>query len=418
MADAHASEACSGNGVWVQLPPSALAKIIYASFGKLHSRRVGRVVMHRLAKPRRLKPSTGSNPVPSAAFKFYSIKFMAKRKIIILGFGGTIAMVPDSSGVLKPAKSVEEIISIVPSLKEMGDVSFEELERLDSTNINPSHWTKLALKIQELHDQADAIIVTHGTDTMAYTAGAVALALGRGLKIPVIFTGSQLPLVAYGTDARFNLENAMKTAIQACDEKIAEVTIVFSDRVLRAARTIKTSEARFPAFDSPSFPHLARIDAVGVNFIPETLKVQKETPLKVKPEFQRGILAIDLVPGLEPEILTKLLRSGGCQGLLLKSLGAGNVPSENEYSLLPVIREAVSVLKIPVLVSTKFVGGQTHMDIYEPGKLAMEAGAIPTGDLTDVMAQVKFMWALAQGHRLQDDLKRTMNTSFIGEITA
>ena len=343
---------------------------------------------------------------------------MSKRKIIILGFGGTIAMVPDSSGVLKPAKGVEEIIAIVPSLEEMANVSFQELERRDSTNINPGHWTKLALKIKNIHNQADAIIVTHGTDTMAYTAGGVALALGRGLKIPVIFTGSQLPLVAYGTDARFNLENAMKTALQACDEKIAEVMIVFSDSVLRAARAIKTSEAGFPAFDSPAFPLLARIDAVGVHFITETLRIEKETPLEVKSEFQRGILAIDLVPGLEPEILMKVLRSGGCQGLLLKSLGAGNVPSENEYSLLPVIREAVGVLKIPVLVSTKFVGGQTHMDIYEPGKLALEAGAIPTGDLTDVMAQVKFMWVLAQGHRSLDDLKQTMNTSFIGEITA
>jgi len=343
---------------------------------------------------------------------------MSKRKIVILGFGGTIAMVPDPSGVLKPAKSVEEILTIVPSLKEMADVSFKELECRDSTNINPSHWTKLALKIQEIHDQADAIIVTHGTDTMAYTAGGVALALGRGLKIPIIFTGSQLPLVAYGTDARFNLENSMKAALQACEEKIAEVMIVFSDSVLRAVRAIKISEAKFPAFDSPAFPHLARIDAIGVHFIPETFKAEPGIALEVKPEFQRGILAIDLVPGLEPNILLEVLRSGGCQGLLLKSLGAGNVPSENEYSLLPVIHEAVSVLKVPVLVSTKFVGGQTHMDIYEPGKLALEAGAIPTADLTDVMAQVKFMWVLAQGYNSLEDLRRMINTDIVGEITA
>ena len=114
----------------------------------------------------------------------------------------------------------------------------------------------------------------------------------------------------------------------------------------------------------------------------------------------------------------EVLRSGKCQGLLLKSLGAGNVPSEDEYSLLDVIREATHTFKIPVLVSTKFVGGNTHMDIYEPGKLAMEAGAIPTGDLTDVMAQVKFMWALAQGHRSSEELRNVINTSFVGEISA
>jgi L-asparaginase len=112
-----------------------------------------------------------------------------------------------------------------------------------------------------------------------------------------------------------------------------------------------------------------------------------------------------------------VLKSGTCQGLLLKSLGAGNVPSEEEYSILPVIEAATVKYKVPVLVSTKFVGGNTHMDIYEPGKLAMEAGAIPTGDMTDVMAQIKFMWALAQGHRDRKALEEVIKKSFVGEIS-
>ncbi len=340
-----------------------------------------------------------------------------KRKVMILGFGGTIAMVPDKEGVLKPAKSVEEIIAIVPSLREMADVNFQQLENLDSTNINPIHWTKLALHIEKIRDNVDAIIITHGTDTMAYTASAVALALGRGLGIPIIFTGSQLPLVAYGTDAQFNLENAMKVVLKACNENIAEVMIVFNDRVLRACRSIKTSEANFTAFDSPAFPYLARIDAVGVHFIPTALRVNKKSVLKVKSEFQRGILAIELIPGLEPDILLALLKSNKCRGVLLKSFGAGNVPTLGEYSLLPMIREAVNVLKLPILISTKFVSGQTRMGLYEVGKLALNAGAIPTGDMTDVMAQVKLMWALAQDHKSLADLKKVINTDFVGEIT-
>ncbi len=344
--------------------------------------------------------------------------FMIKPKVAILGFGGTIAMVPSSSGVLKPAKGVEEILAIVPSLKEMADVSFQELECLDSTNINPNHWKKLAHYIYKIHDKVDGIIVTHGTDTMAYTSSAVALALGRGLKIPVVFTGSQLPLIAYGTDARFNLENSMKTVLQASKEKIAEVMIVFSDHVLRAVRAIKTSEARFSAFDSPAFPPLARIDAIGIHFIPEALKKRKDFPLNLKTNFHRGILAIDLVPGFEPQLLREILKSGKCSGVLLKSLGAGNVPSEGEYSLLPIIQEVVQNYKIPVLVATKFIGGKAHMDIYEPGKLAREAGTIPTGDMTDVMAQVKFMWALAQGYRSKKTLEKIIYTNLIGEITS
>lgn len=340
-----------------------------------------------------------------------------RRKVAILGFGGTIAMARDR-GVLKPAKSEKKIAAFVASLGEEADVSFLQLENRDSTNLNPNHWTKLAYNIFEIHDQVDAIIVTHGTDTMAYTAGGVSLALGRGLKIPIVFTGSQLPLIDIGTDARFNLENSMKTVLRACDKGIAEVMIVFSDRVLRGSRAIKTSEARFAAFDSPAFPPLARIDATGVHFIPEARKVNRSVKLNIKPHFHRDILAIELVPGLKPGILWEVLKSGTCQGLLLKSLGAGNVPSEDdEYSLLPLIREAIGTFKIPVLVSTKFVGGQTRMNIYESGQLALKAGAIPTGDLTDVMAQVKFMWALAGGNQLSRNLERVIRTSVVGEIT-
>lgn len=343
-----------------------------------------------------------------------------RRNVLILGFGGTIAMVPNAAGVLVPAKTVEEIVAIVPSLREMAEVSLREVENRDSTNINPSHWTKLAFDIAQIHGQYDGIIVTHGTDTMAYTAGAVSLVLGRKLRIPIVFTGAQLPLITHGTDARFNLEWAMRTINAACEEKICEVMIVFSDLVLRASRAIKISESHFRAFDSPAFPPLGRITSTGVTFIPEVFRdesTSERSPLDITPHFQRGILSVEVVPGLEPGILLEVLRSGKCQGILLKSLGAGNVPSQDEYSLLPVIEAAINTYKVPVLVSTKFVGGRTYMDVSEPGKLALDFGAIPTGDLTDVMAQVKFMWALAQGHRSQEDLGRIINTSIVGEIT-
>lgn len=341
-----------------------------------------------------------------------------KKKVAILGFGGTIAMVPNEKGALIPAKSVKDLITFAHKLEELVEVTLTQLENRDSTNINHTHWAELANKIAEIHNEYDGIIVTHGTDTMAYTAGAVALALGKDLQIPVVFTGSQLPIVDPGTDARFNLENSMKTVLQACDEKIAEVMIVFSDRVLRAVRTIKTSEARFDAFDSPALPYLAQITATGVAFGPLAFRVNqdKSKELKAQAEFKRGILTIDLVPGLEPEILRNIIKSGNCEALLLKSLGAGNVPSENYYSLLPVIEETLK-LGIPVLISTKFVGGKTIPELYEPGRKALEAGAIPTGDMTDVIGQVKLMWLLGKGFTTMENLKKDFLTDYVGEIS-
>jgi len=341
---------------------------------------------------------------------------MDKKKILILGFGGTIAMIPGEKG-LKPAKSIEELLKEVPAIRECADVSFQQIENEDSTNIGPAHWSKLVMIIASECEKYDGILVTHGTDTMAYTATATSFALGRGLKIPVVFTGSQLPLVSFKTDARVNLERAVDTLVNASEEDVAEVMIVFNDVVLRANRSIKTSEASFNAFNSPAFSHLASINASKTIFSPAVLKKDESIEMQIKPQFDSNIIVIELVPGLKPSMLRSLVRSGESHGLLLKSLGAGNVPTLDEYSIVPVIAEAVS-LNIPVLISTKFVGGNVHADVYEVGVAALEAGAIPTGDLTDVASQVKLMWALAQGQTKREDLEDFINTNFVGEISS
>ena len=158
------------------------------------------------------------------------------KNILIIGFGGTIAMTPDSTrgGVLRPAKTIDEILTLVPTLRGHANITLKQILNIDSTNVNPSHWAMLAIAIADSISGYDAIIVTHGTDTMAYTATAISFAIGSNPPIPIIFTGSQLPLVEFGTDARFNLENAVKTAIHASEMGVNEVMIVFNDRVLRA----------------------------------------------------------------------------------------------------------------------------------------------------------------------------------------
>src|SRR5579871_3600275 len=98
------------------------------------------------------------------------------KKIAILGFGGTIGMVPSPNGLV-PAKSIEELLTYVPELKHLADIELTQLENRDSTNINPDHWSLLAKKLWSLEKEVDGIIVTHGTDTMSYTASAISLAL-------------------------------------------------------------------------------------------------------------------------------------------------------------------------------------------------------------------------------------------------
>ncbi len=342
-----------------------------------------------------------------------------KKRILILGCGGTIACVLRGNALV-PAKTIAQIVRAVPGLTKHADVALRQMEQRDSTDLTPHHWSVFAQAIADAVEggQYDGIIVTHGTDTMAYSATAVALFLGPTLTIPVVFTGSQLSLVEFGTDARFNLENAMKTVLEASRRRIAEVMIVFNDSVLRAARSIKASEAGFAAFTSPAFPPLGIISAVGVHFTPLARRIQEGmvfVPSRITKNFSRGILVLDLVPGLEPDIVFDIIRGGRCRGLILRSLGAGNVPSLDEYSLIPCIVEATQI-GIPVVITTKFIGGTTRSNIYAPGQKALAAGAIESGDLTDVATQVKLMWLLA-GKVPNNKIREGLLTDVVGEVS-
>ena len=190
---------------------------------------------------------------------------MQKRKILVIGYGGTISMVVKGDRVV-PAENIGEIMALLPRLSDLADVHLDVLSNKDSTNVNHADWSRIAYHISEKMDEYDGFLVTHGTNTMAYTASALSLALGRGLKKPVALTGSQLPLTVYGNDARFNFENSIKVLVQACEESIAEVMIVFDDVVLRGGRAVKVSESAFHAFLSPAFPSIADITSTGVHF--------------------------------------------------------------------------------------------------------------------------------------------------------
>ncbi|MDA1038536.1 MAG: asparaginase [bacterium] len=342
-----------------------------------------------------------------------------KKKILIVSYGGTIVMVVDEGKkAIVPANNIEEIFENVPRLGEYADVDFEILSNVDSTNVTPDDWTRIALFLSDKMDEYDGFVITHGTNTMAYTASALALALGRGLKKPVVMTGSQLPLMVYGNDARFNLENAVKTAALASTENISEVMIVFNDVILRGARSVKISESSFNAFTSPSFPVIGNITSRGIQFNQYAHRIDENTPFEMKPHFQTGILTVDLVPGQLPGLIEEVLKSGKCKGVILKSHGAGSVPTVNEYSFIPIIEGAVQKYQVPILISTKFLGGNPIKDTNdEPAVEAQNAGAIPTGDMTDVMAEVKLMWLLAQGFREKKTLEKEILRDYIGEIT-
>ncbi len=330
-------------------------------------------------------------------------------------------MVPNEKGFLAPAKTAEELVAQAPLLKEIdAQLDVIQLQNKDSTNLNPDDWQLLINKIAEIYANYDGFIITHGTDTMAHTATAVAFAFSRQLAKPVVFTGAQAPISELSTDARVNLERSMKVVLQAIDDRINEVMIVFSDKILRAVRAIKKSESSFDAFESPAFPNLAVITATEISFISAATRLSNAQllPTKISPqsEFATNIMTIDTKPGLDPELVREVANSPHCAAIILRSYGAGIVPSEGPYSLIPVIEETVSAGK-PVIVATKFVGGKAAKTMYETGQAAINAGACLAGDMTDVATDVKLAWLMGQGLHTPQDVQAAMQESFVGEIS-
>lgn len=317
----------------------------------------------------------------------------------------------------KDGLSLQDVRERVPTLDELAKVTPEEIMKKDSTNMRPADWTIIADRIHQLSDQFDAFVVVHGTDTMTYTAGALALAFGRGLTFPIILTGSQLPLIEPGSDARFNLENSFRAAEAAVRQKVAEVMISFSHTVLRGCRARKRSEVHFDAFESPACDPLATIDRIVV-FDLHARKRADADRLNYRPFFAEEVLHVRLTPGMR--FLDRILALRPLKGVVLESFGAGNIPSsdddrENPYSLVPVIKE-LATLGIPVVTTTSFVGGRTRQDIYQTGQAALNAGAIPAFDLTTEMAHVKLMWLLGLG-KDRAQIQNEMTKEIVGEVT-
>lgn len=356
------------------------------------------------------------------------------KNILIVCYGGTIVMYLDrnrqSIVEFDNNDDIKQVINQIPTLSEKANIDIVFKEKKDSTNVSPEDWTELAAYIYDVHsnNHFDGIVITHGTNTMSYTASALSLALGNGLKIPIVITGSQLPLEQYGTDARFNFENAILTASEAATRKYTEVMICFSDMILRGNRTVKVSESDFRAFRSPAYPELGWIRSTGIIWNQAMLENYKNrnhrNEFKLSNTFCKNILSIDLIPGQNPNILNKLISSNDCKAVILKSHGAGSVPTytfndvaDGEYrSYLEFIRGTVDK-KVPVVVATKFLGGNSYKEVNDECAVrAIEAGAISAKDLTDVMTEVKLMWIIGRGFREISDIETELHNNYVGEI--
>ena len=321
---------------------------------------------------------------------------MSLPKICLIYTGGTIGMIREGE-VLKPPEDPGAFIAIAPELEEIAEIDFVPLLNKDSTNIIPADWTRMAETVHERMGPGHnyrGFVIAHGTDTMHFSASALAFAFGPGLNKPIVFTGAQTDASVRHGDARINLVRAVKVAL----EDLAEVVISFGDFVFRGCRTQKRDERRFDAFESPAFYPIGDItERILLHPIARNKSV---TPSEMHflPDFESSIYQVSLIPGLRPDRLRPLLDPAAWDGIVLQSFGAGNVPDFEDYSFEAFIARAVD-LGIPVIIASQFPANSTMDTAYEPGVKAIRAGAIPTGNMTNAAATAKFRWVLAQVNR-------------------
>jgi L-asparaginase len=286
---------------------------------------------------------------------------------------------------------------------------------LDSSNVSPEHWSRIAHIIADSYEMYDGFVVLHGTDTMAYSASALSYML-ENLNKPVVFTGSQLPVGVLRTDGKENLITAVEIA--AAKDRIGramvpEVCIYFQSSLMRGNRAKKINAERFNAFSSPNFPEIAQI-GVHINYAHHYIH---HTPAGVplKPHFQMStdVVMLMLFPGISRDVVEGILHIPGLRGVVMETFGTGNAMTADWFvtALKQAIERGIVIVNV-----TQCVGGAVEMSRYDAGNCMAQVGVIGSGDMTTEATVTKLMFLLGQGLS-QHEVETKMLEPLAGEMT-
>lgn len=299
------------------------------------------------------------------------------------------------SGALR-AFDFDQLLTKIPELHQL-DCSIESIsfdQPIDSSNMNPGYWAKLADIIEKNYDRFNGFVVLHGSDTMSYTASALSFML-ENLAKPVIFTGSQLPIGDLRTDAKENLITAIEIA-SLCDEAgavVQEVCLYFEYKLYRGNRTTKVNAEHFRAFNSPNYPHLIE-SGVQLNIrYPYLFRNNDRKALVVYKEMDPNVGILKLFPGLTKALVDAVLHSTGLKALVLETFGAGNAPTDVWFD--KALKEAVDK-GIHIINVTQCSGGGVVMGHYSTSEHLRKNGLINGKDITTESAITKAMYLLGK----------------------
>lgn len=328
------------------------------------------------------------------------------KKILLISTGGTISSVESEKGLI-PGISADELLKYVDFKDKSVEIKTQNLFSMDSSNIQPEEWKVIATEVHNALTIYDGVIVTHGTDTMAYTSSMLSFML-QNLNKPVILTGSQLSITETGTDAIINLKDAINFVLS----EAKGVFVVFGGKVILGCRAVKIKTLSFDAFES-------------INALCQPQEVEnswfKENPIKEIIYKSQNILDINidvnvfllkLVPGTNPAIFKSLIQLG-YRGVVIEAFGLGGV----HYLRRDLTKEIENLIRegIAVVITSQCLYECSNLQVYEVGRMLWDMNVICAYDMTSEAAITKLMWVLGQTADL-NKVKQMMLTNYCGEI--
>jgi L-asparaginase len=335
-----------------------------------------------------------------------------RKRVYIAYTGGTIGMKSTEVGYVPATGYLEKLMNNIPELKSdiLPDYHICEYEPLlDSSNMTPDDWLKIANDIAAHYKEFDGFVVLHGTDTMAYTASALPFML-QGLQKPVILTGAQIPLCKVRNDARENLITAL---LIAANNKIPEVCLCFGDKLLRGNRAVKVDAEGLDAFESPNYPAIGTVGIeININWDLVLPPAKTRKPLKVNALNEARVAGLRLFPGISIDIIKNFLQPP-IRGLILQTYGMGNAPED--LKLISAFK-AANDRGVVIVNCTQCLKGTVNMEDYATGVALAKAGVISGFDMTLEAALAKLSFLLNQKLSVAK-IKKMMQTDMRGELT-
>ena len=311
------------------------------------------------------------------------------KRILIVATGGTIASTQGADG-LAPTLTGRELAERVPLLDTLCDLDFVQPMNIDSTNMRPRDWLRIAQVIKDSYDRYDGFVVLHGTDTMAYTAAALSYLI-QGSGKPVVLTGSQQPMANPFTDAKLNLYHSV---LYACEDASRDVSVVFGGEVICGTRARKQRTMSFNAFSSMNYPPLAYVR--GERVVRAEGSVPGEKNVRAPRFFDTlddRVIVLKLTPELQPSIFELLARD--YDAVILETFGIGGIPSYDgayQRAIYDWVESGHTLV-----VTTQVPEEGLDLGVYEVGHAyAQKDGILRGDDMTTEALVAKTMWALGQ----------------------